>query len=444
MKLLIVEDDQAIRKQLRWALQEEFPVILDAWDEQSAAKELGAMEAGIVLLDLHLPPCPDSPEAGLRLLELISGKMEELTVIVLSGTGDALAPRMALKLGAWDFLSKPVDPELLLLLLKRAAERATLLGRLAEKGPDIKLFHGMAGESRAMENLFDWLERAAPSGFPVLIQGESGTGKERAAVAVHKMSPRSGGPFVAVNCGAVPENLFESEFFGFRKGAFTGADRNSDGLLKQSHGGTLFLDEITLLSSPSQAKLLRFLEDGEFRPLGGSHPEQADVRLISATNSDMETELKEGSFREDLYYRIAALKCSVPPLRERAEDIPILFRLFMGKEGPVFSKEAWDAIESHPWPGNVRELKHMAQRLSVMVRNRAVLVEDLDLPKSRFTFSAQGHEPEPGPWATCVAEFETRLLKLALEKAGGDRKHAAEALCLAPNQFRYLCRKYGI
>ncbi len=442
MKLLLVEDDRSLRRQLRWALEGTFPEIREAEDEEGARREAAAMDRGVVLLDLHLPPQPENPEAGLRLLAELARRPDDLTVVVLSGTGDPVAPKEALRTGAWDFLAKPVDTDFLLAVLRRAAERVRLLGRLERRGPGLRLFHGMAGESRAMEALFEWCRRAAPSDLPVLLEGESGSGKERAAAAIHELSGRAKGPFVAVNCGAIPENLFESEFFGYVKGAFTGAAGAREGLLKRSHGGTLFLDEITLLTPASQGKLLRFLEDGRFRPLGSSRDETVDVRIVSATNAEVDREVREGRFRADLFFRLAALRRKIPPLRERREDIPLLLSLFLGPDPPPFTKEALARLESYHWPGNVRQLQHVARRVAVMVRNRPVTPEDLEMEGPYLP--APGGEAALGPFEERVARFERSLLEAALAHASGDRRKAAEALSLSPSQFRYLAKKYGL
>ena len=359
-----------------------------------------------------------------------------------------------MSLGAFDFFQKPVDPAELRVILARALERRRLIDEnreLRERAREDATFGKLLGKSAVMRRLFREIEKVAPSDVTVLIQGESGTGKELVAHSIHAGSSRRDRPFVAVNVSALPESLAEAELFGHERGAFTGAIASRPGRFELAHGGTLFLDEVGTLSPGVQAKLLRALESREIERVGGRRPIPVDFRLISATNEDLEERVRQGTFREDLFYRINTIPIRIPPLRERGDDVVLLSEHFLETSAARHRRPARrlspaviERFRSHAWKGNVRELEHTIEMLVLFSEGEEVSEEDL--PRAMREVSSVSSK-ETGPklrFAEAVAEFEKRLLSDAIAGEGGVKARAARRLGLDGNQIKYLCRTYGL
>ena len=386
-RLLIADDDEEIRTQMKWALQADYEVAF-AEDRASALKEFARAEPGATLLDLGLPPAPNDPTEGLATLAEILRLQRDAKVIVISGQNEKATAIQAVGAGAYDFLAKPVNVDELRLGLRRCLYLHGLERehRALQEAVRPTVFEGIIGSSPQMQGVFSALRKVAKATAPVLLLGESGTGKEMAAAAIHRQSPRRAGPFVPINCNAIPENLLESELFGHEKGAFTGAHALRKGWVESAAGGTLFLDEIGELPLPLQVKLLRFLQEGKFQRVGGRQEIPSDARIVSATHADLKAGVAAGSFREDLYYRLAVIVITLPPLRERGDDLALLAHTFLhryavqnGRAGASFAPDALRAIHSHPWPGNVRELQNLVQRAVIMAGSKRLRAEDLSL-----------------------------------------------------------------
>ncbi len=384
--LLLVEDDPGLRSQLRWAL-DEFDVHL-AEDRETAIKIFRDAHPPVVVLDLGLPPDPNGASEGLATLEEILSYRPNTKVIVSSGNEERVNAVEAVRLGAYDFYPKPVDVEVLRLIIDRASRLYMLeednlrLSRSHENAP----LNGVIGASPQMMKVCDAIRRIATSDVSVLLTGESGTGKEVLARALHDSSIRAAGPFIAINCAAIPENLLESELFGHEKGAFTGAIRRTIGKIEQAQGGTLLLDEIGDMPLPLQAKLLRFLQERLIERVGGREQIELDVRVISATNQDLKSLIGDGGFREDLFYRLEEVGVHIPSLREREGDAVLLAKFFLqqfteslNKSFRGITKEGLNAIAAYDWPGNVRELENRMKRAIVLAEGKYIGAEDLDI-----------------------------------------------------------------
>lgn len=386
-KLLIVEDEEAIRSQMRWALADDYEVLL-AEDRMNALEKVRTDRPPLILLDLGLPPSPRRGEEGLRTLGEILAFDREAKVVVVTGNQDREYALKAIGQGAFDYFLKPADIDELKTVLKRALHIASLEKERGEKDrrSGIPVFEEIIGNSPSMRGIFDLVRKVSATDVSVLIQGESGTGKELIAKAIHRSGNRKNAPFVPINCGAIPETLLESELFGYEKGAFTGADAQKRGRIEYADGGTLFLDEIGELPLLLQVKLLRFLQEHKMERVGGRETIPVDVRVIAATNKDLKEEIGGGRFREDLYYRLGVVTITVPPLRDRAEDAVLLAKAFLREFSARYRKaikgfraDALDAIASHDWPGNVRELENRVKRAVVMCEEKFVVPEDLEL-----------------------------------------------------------------
>ncbi len=413
--LLIVDDDDEIRSQLKWALAEDYEPVL-AGDRPAALKAFVEHKPAVVLLDLGLPPRPADPDEGLATLADLLEQDRGVKVIIVTGQGEKTNALKAVGAGAYDFLTKPVEVEELRVILRRAFHIANLEAEFRQMQETLSRdgFEGMIGSCGRMEKVFNTIRRVATSDAPVLILGESGTGKEVAARAIHRRSPRKNGPFVAINCGAIPETLLESELFGHERGAFTGAHVQRKGRFETAEGGTLFLDEIGELPLTLQVKLLRFLQEQTIERVGGRVPITVDTRVLAATNMDLKKAMQESQFREDLYYRVAVVVLELPALRERREDIPLLARSFLRtftaeskRSGLHFSQTALRALHDYGWPGNVRELENRVRRAVIMAEGRTVNPADLEL-------------------AEATAEAANRTLKEAREAA--ERETIGQAL----------------
>ena len=383
--LLIVEDDLALQKQLKWSLDRFESVVAD--DVASALLQFRRHSPAVVTMDLGLPPDQDSVSEGFKCLEKLLELDSSAKVIVLTGQNDQDNALRAIRMGAYDFLAKPVDPDVLSLTV----ERAYRLYELQQENLRLQTLKqtdalgGLVTRDPGMQRICRSIEKVAPSNATVLLLGESGTGKELLAQGVHDASKRKG-RFIAINCAAIPETLLESELFGYEKGAFTGASKTTIGKIETANGGTLMLDEIGDLPMPLQAKLLRFLQERTIERVGGRQEIPIDVRIVGATHQDLKRHIAEGRFREDLYYRLAEIVIDIPPLRERTGDAVLLAHAFLRKYAAEqrrpamsMSEDAIRALEAHAWPGNVRELQNLIKRATIMADGNRLVCEDLGL-----------------------------------------------------------------
>jgi DNA-binding NtrC family response regulator len=449
--ILLVEDDAAFRKVYGGLLRSAGYEVAEAADRPAAKRALEEQSPSVVILDLMLPP-DGSVEAGLeQLAEIVSGH-PGIKVIVASGAGDTRNLLQAIKAGAYDFLTKPIDPDVLLVVVQRALTKHQLERRVESLEAELSNARPtvtMVGGGPAFGKSVALAERVAVSDLPILITGENGTGKELMARTVHEKSRRAKGPFIPVNCGALPETLAESILFGHVKGAFTGAARDHRGLFAEADGGTIFLDEIGDMPPLLQVKVLRALESGEILPVGANQPQHVDARLISATNQDLRSAQAEGRFREDLYWRLNGAEIPLPPLRERLEDLPLLAKHFLNQSAHLcpdgrpkeLSDEALQAMLAHEWPGNLRELRHEMQRATVLSGDRRELIpEDLSF-SSRVARATADHGTT---LADKIEALERREIAEALEKHANNRTHAAQALGLSRQGLLKKLERYGL
>jgi len=452
IKILVVDDELSMREFLAILLEREG---YDVTVAVSAHEALFLMEStlfDLVLSDVNMPGL-----SGIELLARIKEKSPETAVLMLTAFSAAEQAVEAMKLGAYDYVCKPFKNEEIKQLIKNALEKQGLIRenrQLKNDASQRDSFCGIIGKSQKMRLLFDLIQKIAASQSSVLILGESGTGKELVARAIHTCSPRKSKPFIAVNCGAIPENLIESELFGHKKGSFTGAVFDRPGLFEQAEGGTLLLDEIGELPLLMQTKLLRVLQEREFKRVGDVQNRKTDVRIISASNRDLESQVKEGTFREDLFYRLNVVLLVVPPLRERIEDIPLLIEYFCrkfqsgGQTVPAtISPDAIKVLMNHPFQGNIRELENCIERSLII--DPAVITQD-SLPQQFLTskipcVAADCDIPESGmALEPLLEELEKKYLLKALEKTGGAKKKAGELLGMSFRSFRYRLAKFGL
>jgi two-component system, NtrC family, response regulator len=444
-RLLIIDDDPEIRTQMKWALSADYDIFL-AENRTTAVEIFKANTPAVTLLDLGLPPHPNSCEEGLKTLSDLLALDPQAKVIIISGQGEKANAIQAVGSGAYDFLCKPVDVDELKLILRRCIYVVNLEKeyRDMQRTSRSHVFEEMLGASSQMQGVFSFVRKVAATDAPVLLLGESGTGKEMAAMAIHRRSVRRDGPFIAINCNAIPENLLESELFGHEKGAFTGAHMQRKGLMEAAGGGSLFLDEIGELPPPIQVKLLRFLQEQRFQRVGGRQEIQIDTRIIAATNVDLKEAVKKGKFREDLYFRLAVVVIKLPPLRDRGEDAEVLAQEFLQqfavqceKGGLRFGQDALRAIRRHGWPGNVRELQNRVKRAVIMADGKRVTASDLELADSAELIPAvtlkQARE-----------NVERDLVEQALKKHSGRISTAAIELGISRPTLYELMDKLGI
>lgn len=443
-KLLIVDDDEEIRTQMRWALAPDYEVVLAA-DRATALDVFRAERPTVVLLDLGLPPHAGTPQEGLAALAEMLAHDRTTKVVIVSGQAEKSAALEAIGAGAYDFVGKPVDMDELRALLKRCFHLAQLEREYRELQQRVQVdaFEGLLGSSAPMQTVFGLIRKVATSDAPVVILGESGTGKEMTARAIHQRSARRDGPFVAINCSAIPESLIESELFGHEKGAFTGAHLQRKGRIELSAHGTLFLDEIGEVPLSIQVKLLRFLQEQCIERVGGRQEIAVDTRVIAATNADLKKALGTGAFREDLFYRLAVVQVALPALRDRDEDIVLLARAFLQrcaaesrKRDLAFSPDALRALRQHAWPGNVRELQNRVKRAVIMSEGRRITPEDLEL-------TANGHAP-PASLKDAREILEREMISRSLRKHAGRITSAAAELGISRPTMYELIEKLGV
>jgi len=444
--LLLVDDDEDIRTQMKWALAADYDVVM-AGDRAGALTAFRTSHPTVTLLDLGLPPRPNEPEEGLNALSALLALDSTAKVIVVSGQGDKQNALRAVGAGAYDFLCKPVDMDELRLVLQRCVYVAELEReyRAMQQTQRIDSFEGMLGASSQMQAVFTFIRKVAPTSAPVLILGESGTGKEVIAQALHRRSPQKNGPFVGINCNAIPESLLESELFGHEKGAFTGAHTLRKGHIEGATGGTLFLDEIGDLPAPVQVKLLRFLQEKRFQRVGGRQEITSDARVIAATNVNLQELVSGGKFREDLYFRLAVVVLEVPPLRERGDDAALMAKEFLhrfgvqhGKPNVTFAPDSLRAITLHGWPGNVRELQNRVQRAVIMADGKRVTAADLELA------SVPGGAGQSQTLKEAREAAERELVQEVLRRHGGKITSAAMELGVSRPTLYELLEKLGI
>jgi two-component system NtrC family response regulator len=442
--LLIVEDDPGLQKQLKWAF-DQYEVVL-AEDRPSAIAALRRFEPSVVTMDLGLPPHPDAPTEGLALLQELLNLAPETKVIVLSGQQDRKNAMEAIASGAYDFCAKPFDVQLLGLIVERAFRLFDLRRenqRLQEQ-LSTDSFAGILTKDPQLMRLCRNVERVAPTNATVLLFGETGTGKELFARALHDLSPRKKARFIALNCAAIPETLLESELFGYERGAFTGASKQTPGKIELADGGTLFLDEIGDLPSALQAKLLRFLQERTIERLGGREEIEVDVRVICATHRDLSALITQGGFREDLFYRLSEITLTIPPLRDRVGDTVLLARAFgrrfaaaHNRPGVVLADDALAAIERHRWPGNVRELENCIKRAVIMADNDIIRADDLGL-------NGSGEDDGFFNLRQVREEAERRAVIRAMNRTDNNIAKAAELLGVSRPTLYDLMKRFGI
>lgn len=445
-RILVVDDELNIRSALAKILEKAGETVVMAESGDTAVSMLAEAPFDLVITDLKMVGAD-----GLEVLRAAKQRQPEPEVIVLTAYGTVKSAVDAMKEGAYDYLTKPLDPERLLHVAAKALEYKALrkeVNQLREQAAVATAFEHIVGRSLVMRTVYEKVRQVSPTTATVLISGESGTGKELVARAIHNRSQRRAGPFVTLNCGALPETLLESELFGYERGAFTGALTTKGGRIEQADGGTLFLDEVGEMSAKTQIDFLRVLQEREFRRVGGSRPIVVDVRFIAATNKSLEQVVKAGTFREDLFYRLAVVPITLPPLRERTEDIPVLAMTFIKEfcvqyERPEksFSLAALQALREYGWPGNVRELRNLAERLVVTVPDR--VVRPVDLPSTILT----GEKPERSvtvPLGIPLGVIEEQIIRKTLKEITSHREQAAKLLGISPRALHYKLRRYRI
>ena len=447
-KILVIDDDSSLRRVLEYNLQQEGYDVFTAADGESGLKLFEEKAPALVITDLKMPGM-----GGFQLLAAVKERSPATVVIVLTAFGAIDTAVEAMKLGAFDYLTKPFNREELKLTVKKGLQLQGLSEEnrlLKEELSGRAEFKSIVGTSRAMEGVFSVVRKVADTEATILITGESGTGKELVARAIHSGSSRRGGPFVAVNCAAIPRDLLESELFGHVKGAFTGAVRDKEGKFQLAEGGTIFLDEVGDLPLELQPKLLRVLQERVVEQVGGTTPQRIDLRVVAATNADLEKWIAEGRFREDLYYRLCVIPIQLPPLRERPEDIPLLVRYFcakFGAEGVTFSRQALERLQAYAWPGNVRELENTVERLLIM-RDGDQIGPD-ELPDKVSAGAGGAATPEGGVLRLPAEGYSLEQLEMeavleALARCDWNQTQAARFLRIPRHTLIYRMEKYNI
>jgi DNA-binding NtrC family response regulator len=457
--ILLVEDKDSLRAMLRHALEAQGHAVIEARDQPEAVQALASGRPGVVLSDLRLPDGD-----GFGVLRAAKETDPEMPVIVMTAFGSIQDAVSAMKEGALDFLAKPVDPDHLLLMVERALAQRRLATENILLKEELAARRGapqIVGEDARLKQVTVSLHRAASTDTTVLLEGESGTGKELFARALHALSPRADGPFVAINCAAIPETLLETELFGHEKGAFTGASNRKPGKFELAHRGTLFLDEIGDLPLALQAKILRALEEKRFERVGGTVSLQVDVRVVAATNRNLKAAVAARQYREDLYFRLSVFPITIPPLRDRQDDIPMLAKYFidrfcrdLNKKPMSLASSAVDELRAYPWPGNVRELQNCIERAVILTEGDTIHARHLNLS---FHAPAPELAAVPGPWEQLdmsgsladvsrrvLAEVERLKIEQTLREAAGNRGRAAELLQVTYKTLTTKLKDYGI
>jgi len=451
--ILVVDDDEAIQDLLGTFLQSTGYHVIPCLSGGEGLERFHRNKPDLILLDLHLPDI-DGMDVLKRVKEIDPG----CPVVIITGYASARSAVEAMKIGVEDCIPKPFSLAELGLIIEKALSTPPL-----DQAEQRKRFSSIVGESPVMQQVFEMMERISYATATVLIRGESGTGKELVAQEIHRNSPTAGHPFVEINCSAIPDNLLETELFGYERGAFTDAKIRKKGLLELADGGTLFLDEVVLMSLGLQAKLLRVLERQSFRRLGGTKEIHVTTRFIAATNADLEKMVEEGSFREDLYYRLNVIPIYLPPLRERGEDIILLADNYLeqysrehGRGRCMLSPQAEDLLRAYDWPGNVRELKNVAERAVLLGSGETIWPEDLSIDRRRKGIRSQtsaapvevtsiGDIKVSFPqWGISLDDVERKLIEEALKVKGGNVTEAAKLLHITRNTLRYRTNKYGL
>jgi two-component system NtrC family response regulator len=442
--LLIVEDDPALQKQMRWAFDAYETIV--AGDRESAIAQLRRYEPAVVTMDLGLPPHPDDPSEGLALLDEIHALAPDTKVIVLTGQNDRANALKAIGLGAHDFCTKPFEPEILTWTIDRAFRVHELQeeNRRLQAAQQSPTMSGIITRDPEMQRICRTIEKVAPTSATVLVLGESGTGKELFARALHDLSPRQGRRFVAINCAAIPETLLESELFGYEKGAYTGAAKQTIGKIETAHGGTLLLDEIGDLPVSLQAKLLRFLQERVVERVGGRQEIPVDVRIVCATHQSLKDHIASGKFREDLYYRLAEIVVEIPPLRDRKGDAALLAHALMRRFASdqhrgamTLLPDAIDAIEAHGWPGNVRELENVIKRAVIMAEGPTIKAVDIGIAAGDNAMAALNLRQVRD-------EAERSAILRVLGRVNGNLSKAAELLGISRPTLYDLMHRFGL
>lgn len=449
-RILVVDDEESLREVLTIMLHREGYQVESAVDGEQALLRLRETHFDLVISDIQMPRLD-----GLQLLSQVKEQCPETQVLMITAFSSTEEAVEAMKQGAYDYIVKPFKNEEIRLVVRNALERS----RLQQENRALKKelgerfsFHNLIGKSKRMQEIYSLIERVAAAKTSILVTGESGTGKELVARAIHYNSPRQDKPFVAINCGAIPENLLESELFGHEKGAFTGASQAKQGMFEIAHGGTLFLDEIGELPMAMQVKLLRVLQEQEIRRIGGTRDFSVDVRLVAATNKDLGEEVQRGGFREDLYYRLNVIHLALPPLRERREDVPLLVGHFLDQfipEGaPRVAESLMRSLLDYSWPGNIRELENVIERCVVLGYGDELTLDCLPPQmcdaSERPPCHSDGIPDEGMDLDAFLLKIEQRLLVEALERTDGVRKKAAELLGISFRSIRYRLAKFGL
>ncbi|HEY6871837.1 MAG TPA: sigma-54 dependent transcriptional regulator [Geobacteraceae bacterium] len=444
-KILIIDDDTSLRRVLEYNLQEEGYRVFAAADGEAGLLLFDGEQPDLVITDLKMPGI-----GGFQVLAAVKERSPRTPVMVITAFGAVETAVEAMKLGAYDYITKPFNRDELRLTVRKALEMRGLAEenrRLKEELSERAEFKSIVGISRGMERVFAVVRKVADTEATVLITGESGTGKELVARAIHSLSTRRANPFVAINCAAIPRELLESELFGHVKGAFTGAVRDKAGKFQAADGGTLFLDEVGELPVDLQPKLLRALQEREVEPVGGASPRKLDVRVVAATNADLEEAIAAGTFREDLYYRLAVIPVHLPPLRDRPDDIPLLVRHFVAKHGApavAFAPEALAAFAGYAWPGNVRELENTVERLLILRNSDAIGLAELPDKIRGGGRDRGGRVVNLPPEGYSLEQLEREVVVEALERCDWNQAAAARFLRIPRHTLIYRMEKYRI
>jgi len=445
--ILLVDDEKSVRLTLALFLKKKGYRVDEASNGEEAMEMVKEHFYDLVITDLKMKPVD-----GMEVLQKIKSINPMIEVIVMTAYGTVESGVEAMRLGAYDYIQKPFEKDEFIILVEKALERKKLLTEVAILKDNLKekyKFENIIGKSNEMMEIFSIVSKIAMTNSTVLISGESGTGKELIARAIHLNSPRKNRAFVIINCGALPDNLQESELFGHVRGAFTGAIRDKRGLFQEANGGTLFLDEVGETSPATQVKLLRFLQDGEIRRVGENDPIYVDVRLIAATNQDLEKAIEEGRFREDLYYRLNVIPVHMPPLRKRKDDIPLLVDHFLKKytkdlkkNVTSFSPEAMKMLIKYHWPGNVRELENIVERAVILTNKNVIMPEDL--PPSLQESGLKSGESQEDFGEVTLDEIEKKYILKVLERFNWNQKKASETLGISTTTLWRKLKSYGI